>query len=113
MVPLTRRKLLFGAGAMLVGGMSRLAAAPFDWQPIAPADAGFAPDMDARLDKLIADKRAWNLHGVVVARGRRIVLERYFAGNDQTWGQPLGVVHYAPDMQHDMRSVSKSIVGLL
>jgi hypothetical protein len=33
----------------------------FDWQSIAPADAGFAPDIEARLDKPIADKRAWNL----------------------------------------------------
>ncbi len=51
-----------------------LAAAPFEWQT---ADAGFAPDLEARLDQLIAGKRAWRPHGVIVARGRRIVLERY------------------------------------
>ena len=49
--------------------MASRAAATFDWKPIAPAEAGFAPDIEARLNQLIADKRAWNLHGIVVARG--------------------------------------------
>jgi CubicO group peptidase (beta-lactamase class C family) len=90
-----------------------LAAAPFEWQPIAPADAGFAPDLDARLDKLIADKRAWNLHGVVVVRGGRLVLERYFAGQDWAITRNLGHVAFGPDTLHDLRSVTKSIVGLV
>jgi hypothetical protein len=29
-----------------------------------------------RLDRLIAEKRAWNLHGVIVVRDGRLVLER-------------------------------------
>jgi CubicO group peptidase (beta-lactamase class C family) len=113
MASLDRRTVLAGAGAVLANSVGPLTAAPFVWQTAAPADAGFTPDIDTRLDKLIADKRAWNLHGVVVVRGRRIVLERYFAGEDQTWGIPLGVVQYAPDLPHDMRSVTKSIVALL
>lgn len=90
-----------------------LAAAPFEWQSIAPAEAGFAPDLDARLDKLIADKRAWNLHGVVVVRGGRLVLERYFAGPDWAVTRDLGHVTFGPGTLHDLRSVTKSIVGLL
>jgi hypothetical protein len=43
-----------------------------------PTDASFAPDLEARLDKAIADKRVWNLHRLVVLRNRRLVLERYF-----------------------------------
>ena len=89
-------------------------AAAFDWQPIAPADAGFAPDLEARLDKLIADKRAWNLHGVVVLRNDRLVLERYFDGEDQARGiGDIGHVTFKPDTLHDLRSCSKSIVALL
>jgi hypothetical protein len=64
-----------GIGAMLVTG-GALAAAPFEWQIITPADAGFVPDLDARLVQLVADKRAWGLHGVVVARKGKLVLER-------------------------------------
>jgi CubicO group peptidase (beta-lactamase class C family) len=111
---ITRRTMLAGTGAaFMANGTAPLIAAPFEWQNIAPADAGFAPDMDARLDKLIADKRAWELHGVVVARGRRIVLERYFEAEDQVWGKPLGRVAFGPDTLHDIRSVTKSIVALV
>ncbi len=33
--------------------------------PIAFQDAGLAPDLGARLDQAIADKRIWNLHGLL------------------------------------------------
>jgi CubicO group peptidase (beta-lactamase class C family) len=103
-----RRKLLIGAAALIAPP-----AAAFEWQKTAPADAGFAPDMDARLDKLIADKRAWGLHGVIVVRSRRILLERYFEGEDQSWGKRLGSVAFTAETLHDLRSVSKSIVALI
>ncbi len=93
--------------------MASRAAATFDWKPIAPAEAGFAPDIEARLDQLIADKRAWNLHGIVVARAGRLVLERYFEGPDNARGRPLGQVAFGADTLHDLRSVTKGIVGLL
>lgn len=109
MSKLDRRTLLAGTGAALV---TRQATA-FEWRTAAPADAGIDPDIGTRLDKLIADKRAWGLHSVIVARSRQIVFERYFEGEDQTWGRRLGVVKFGPDTLHDLRSVSKSIVALI
>jgi hypothetical protein len=47
------------------------------WLPITPMEAGFAPDLEPRLDKAIADKRVWNLHGLVVLSHDRLLLERY------------------------------------
>lgn len=88
-------------------------AAAYEWQSIAPAEAGFAPDIEARLDKLIAENRAWNLHGIVVLRNDRLVLERYFEAEDNARGRPLGKVAFKPETQHDLRSCSKSIIGLL
>jgi len=84
-----------------------------NWQSIDPATVGFAPDMAARFDKLIADKGVWGLHGVVVTRHGKLVLERYLAGSDEIWGRPIGTVNFGPDTLHDIRSVTKSIVGLL
>jgi CubicO group peptidase (beta-lactamase class C family) len=111
---LSRRHVLLGMGATLMGSPATpLAAATFEWQPIAPADAGFAPDLEARLDKLIADKRAWKLHGVVVARAGRLVLERYFEDEDNARGKQLGKVVFTANTLHDLRSVSKGVVGLL
>lgn len=88
-------------------------ARPLLGQTSSPVEAGLAPDLSERLDRLIADKRAWNIHGVVVARHGKIVLERYFEGQDSRRGQPLGSVAFDTGTRHDLRSVSKSIVGLL
>jgi CubicO group peptidase (beta-lactamase class C family) len=88
-------------------------AAGADWLSISPDEAGFASDLEARLDKAVAEKRVWNLHGVVIVRRGRLVLERYFEGDDNARGRPLGKVAFKPDTLHDLRSASKSIVGLL
>jgi len=99
-------------GALLMAP-SAVPAQPAEWRAVPPADAGFAPDLSDRLDKAIAEKRIWNVHAVVVARHGRLVLERYFEGEDHARGRSLGKVTFAPDTLHDLRSVSKSIVGLL
>lgn len=111
----SRRHILAGAGGMLMGPLTGASsAAAFDWQPVSLREAGFADDLAARLDKAIADRRVWNLHSVVVVRNGRLVCERYFEGEDRARGdRPVGVVSFKPDTLHDLRSVSKSIVGLL
>jgi CubicO group peptidase (beta-lactamase class C family) len=110
-----RRHVLVATGGALIGGSigNSVAAATLDWTRAKPSEAGFADDLDARLDKAIAEKRIWNMHAVIVIRGGRLVLERYFEGADDARGKPLGVVKFGPDTLHDLRSVSKSIVGLL
>jgi CubicO group peptidase (beta-lactamase class C family) len=109
-----RRQILLGAGAAIMAQRAgEVSAAPPEWVSIVPTEAGFAPDLDARLDRAVADKRAWGLHGIVVVRGGRLVLERYFEGLDDTWGRDLGRVAFKSDTLHDLRSVTKSIVGLL
>src|SRR4051812_8419803 len=102
----TRRGLLLGGAAAILAHGSRSSSATADaWPPIAPGEAGFAPDLAARLDKAIADKRIWNLHGLVVLRNDRLVLERYFEGEDQARGSGrIGHVTFTPDTMHDLRS---------
>lgn len=113
MLSLDRRALLAAAGCFAGSHAARAATPAFMWQSAAPAEAGFSPDIAELLDKLVATKRVWGLHGVVVARRGRLVLERYFAGDDENWGTPLGRVDFGPDTLHDLRSVTKSILGLL
>ena len=111
---ISRRHMLLGAAATLMAQpIWPLTAAAPDLVPVTPADVGFAPDLEARLDKLIADKRAWGLHGVVLVRDGRLVLERYFEAEDNARGRSLGKVAFKPDTLHDMRSVSNGIIGLL
>ena len=93
--------------------MRRTAAAEAPWLSISPNEAGFTSDLEARLDEAITQKRVWNLHGVVIVRKGRLVLERYFEGDDNARRSPLGRVVFNAGTLHDLRSVSKSIVGLL
>jgi CubicO group peptidase (beta-lactamase class C family) len=113
MSAIDRRKLLVGMGAALTAPSMTAAAAPSELRKIAPVDAGFAADLDGRLDKLITAGRAWKLHGVVIIRNGALVLERDDAGEDEIWGRPIGRVAFGPDTLHDLRSVTKSILGLL
>jgi CubicO group peptidase (beta-lactamase class C family) len=111
---LTRREVVAGTAAAIGSAMtSPLEAAPFEWRKISATEAGFVSDMEARLDKLVQDKRVWGLHGVLVVRNRQIVLERYFDAEDGNWGLPLGLVHFGPDTLHNLYSVTKSIVALV
>lgn len=111
---LARRPFVVGAvasiGTAILGPRQ---AGAFEWRKVPPAEAGLAPDIESRLDKIIAEKRAWGLHAVVVASRGKIVLERYFDGPDEAWGRPLGRVAFGPDTLHDLRSVTKSVLGLL
>jgi|GEM_PF-3154164 len=53
------------------------------------------------------------LHGAIIDfRGKRLA-EVYFPGKDERWGTPLGVQEHGPATLHDLRSVTKSVVGLL
>ena len=109
----SRRRMLLGVGAAIVAHSSESSATD-TFTPIASADAGFVPDLGARLDKAVADERVWNQHGLVVLRGDRLVLERYFEGEDEARGVgAIGRVTFRTDSMHDLRSCSKSIVGLL
>jgi CubicO group peptidase (beta-lactamase class C family) len=83
-----------------------------NWNMTTPAEAGFAPDLDENFEIARQAGVLPNLHGVIAARGGRIFFERYLAGPD-SGRSPLGIIRFGPETLHDMRSVSKSIVGLL
>jgi len=84
-----------------------------EWGTANLPEAGFAPDLEERFDVARQAGVLPNLHGVVAARNGRIFFERYLAGVDAARGRPLGVIRFGPGTLHDMRSVTKSIVGLL
>lgn len=110
----SRRTVLGLMGSIMAEAAAQAVSAQVpNWTVVAPGSAGFDANLDARIDKLIADKRVWGLHGIVITRGTDLVYERYFEGVDQTWGRDLGLVRFGPETLHDLRSVSKSILGLL
>jgi CubicO group peptidase (beta-lactamase class C family) len=54
-----------------------------------------------------------NVHAVLIERDGRLVYEEYFAGKDERWGEPLGVLTFTRNTKHDLRSVTKSVVSAL
>jgi CubicO group peptidase (beta-lactamase class C family) len=90
-----------------------MSAARAEWEMATAGEAGFADDLDARVTVARDAGCLPNVHGIVAVRGGRIFCERYFVGLDAALARPLGVVRFAHETLHDMRSVSKSIVGLL
>ena len=57
-----------------------------------------------------------NIHAVLVARGGKLVFERYFRGADEIpgriYGRRVENVTFDADTLHDMKSVSKSVASL-
>lgn len=54
-----------------------------------------------------------DLHALVIAQPGQPVFSRYFEGEDQVWGRPIGPLTFTHNTLHDLRSVSKSITSLL
>jgi CubicO group peptidase (beta-lactamase class C family) len=62
-------------------------------------------------DRLAASSDA-NVHAVLVARGGKLVFERYFTGSDEINGRPVGKVTFDADTLNNVKSVSKSVASL-
>jgi CubicO group peptidase (beta-lactamase class C family) len=63
-------------------------------------------------DRLAASSTA-NVHAVLVARGGKLVFERYFRGSDEIQSRPVRNAAFDADTLHDMKSVSKSVASLV
>lgn len=79
-------------------------------------DAGIAPDSLLQLIKEIRAGTYPDVHGVMIARGGRLVFEAYFPGNAfdyQAEGLRGPWTEFGPETLHNTASVTKSITGLL
>jgi Beta-lactamase class C and other penicillin binding proteins len=70
-------------------------------------------DRDAlcRMTDRLAASNA-NVHAVLVARGGKLLFERYLKGTDEINDRPVANATFDADTLHDMKSVSKSVVSL-
>jgi len=97
-----RRRLTLGMGAAFMTSTASRALA-------APTRAEFAQ----RLSQAEAGGKVSGLHTLLVSQDGQLLFEHYGQGRDENWGAPLGQVTFGPTVLHDLRSVSKSVVGLL
>ena len=96
----SRRQAVLGMGTTLMISTAKSAVA---------ADS----DLATRLADMQRDGRVSGLHMLLVSKAGRMLFEHYGTGDDESWGKSLGSVTFGPTVLHDLRSVSKSIVGML
>ncbi|GLQ55550.1 serine hydrolase domain-containing protein [Devosia nitrariae] len=84
-----------------------------DWQTATPSDMNFAADLPDQLDTALGGDFYDGVHSVVLARGGKLVYERYLSGDDEIFGLTKEGVVFSPERLHDIRSITKSVVGLL
>lgn len=78
--------------------------------------AGSASAQESFFDRLqsgIDDGSLKGLHSIVSLVDGEPFASAYFEGEDERWGISTGVKAHGPSTRHDLRSVTKSIVGLL
>jgi CubicO group peptidase (beta-lactamase class C family) len=83
------------------------------WEKSAPETSGFDA---AALCAVVEDvaRGGANIHSVVVERHGRLVAELYRRGKDRSvWSLFARDTEFGPTVLHDLRSVSKTVVGLL
>lgn len=78
------------------------------WSPV---DNGFDDQALSNLLDSIKTGYYPNRHSLLIYRDEQLVLEEYFPGHDENWGEDLGIVQHSDTTLHDMRSVSKSVVS--
>ncbi len=98
---------------LLLLGVAAPAQVRAQQAPRTATGAEFDRGMLAALARDIRAGRYANIHGLVVMRHGRVVWEQYFRGPDEQRGRRVGNVVFGPNVLHDCRSVTKSIVSIL
>lgn len=76
-----------------------------------PESVGFDPVIINELIDSIKTGFYPNRHSLLIYKNEQLVVEEYFTGKDENWGEDLGIVQYNDSLLHDLRSVSKSVVS--
>ena len=75
--------------------------------------SSFEQEIERRLELGIRAGKYTNVHAVLLSDQNNVRFERYFTAIDARWGDVLGEVTFTSKTLHDLRSMSKSVVGLL
>jgi CubicO group peptidase (beta-lactamase class C family) len=84
-----------------------------DGWPVSSVNEDKLIDLDAQCrmaDRLAASSA--NVHAVLVARGGKLVFERYFKGSDEINGRRVESVTFDADTLHNIKSATKSVASL-
>jgi len=80
---------------------------------ILPAQRSLAQPLDQAIQQSFGAGQLPGLHSAIIDIADERLAEVYFSDEDEIWGTSLGLRTHGPDTLHDLRSVTKSVVGLL
>jgi CubicO group peptidase (beta-lactamase class C family) len=80
-----------------------------EWPTAAPEAVGMRSETLSAVTDWLDSVAGANLHGIAVARNGHMVFQHYRSGPDERFG----TVAHGPDVKHDIRSVTKVVIGLL
>ena len=83
------------------------------WRTDTPEAVGMKTEVISSVIGWLDNLKGANIHSIVVARNGALILECYRHGHDERWRAPLENVSHSFNVKHDIRSVTKVIVGLL
>jgi CubicO group peptidase (beta-lactamase class C family) len=83
------------------------------WPVGAPESVDLASTRLCPMVKWLNASKESNVHAVLVVRHGTLVFEHYFSGSDEAWGRPIGTIAFGPEVRHDERSATKSVIALL
>jgi CubicO group peptidase (beta-lactamase class C family) len=96
-----------------MGRLREQDSGPDGWHHATPEEMGLdSAVLGAVAERFKAFTEA-NLHSLLIARRGALIFESYFAGEDEAWGDRLGLVSFDASTHHDMRSITKSVTALL
>ncbi|MDX1931392.1 MAG: serine hydrolase [Capsulimonadales bacterium] len=84
-----------------------------EWQKASPEAVGVDSARLERMTEVIRQTPDWRIHALLIEKDHRLIYETYLSGVDEKWGDPLGMVDFGPDVRHDLRSITKSVVSAL
>ena len=83
------------------------------WEAAAPASVGVDSEKLCALAQRLAEWKAADIHAVLIGRHGKLIFEQYYSGLDEHWGEATKEVAFGPDVPHDLRSITKSVVALV
>jgi CubicO group peptidase (beta-lactamase class C family) len=83
------------------------------WAISTPAEVGLDPEKVGAVVDWLDRLPNSNVHSILIARHGALVFEHYRDGPDERWRDPLPDATHGPETKHDLRSLTKSLTGLL
>jgi len=83
------------------------------WTILAPEEVDLDSKTLCAVIDWLDDFSNSSVHSILVARRDALVFEHYRIGPDERWRTALPDAMHGPETKHDLRSVTKSITGLL